>query len=208
MQIYRMGVTTGKIYDDEIQEKADEPTTLVKGNSLMAVKIKAFFIMIWAAIKSIFRRTKRGFRRLRPMIDESCKELDQLATVYRNIKEEKDGELLQDTIIAVDFDGTLCEDKWPKIGTMNDELILWLIWRQRHGAYIILWTCREGEKLDEAIKACEHQGLFFDAINESLGSTVNLYGGNNPRKVFATEYIDDRNSKAYWNLPFHPIKNK
>ena len=224
MQIYRMGITTGKIYDDEIQEKADEPTTFVKGNSLMAVKIKAFFIMAWAAIKSILRFIKqqaktllvlfrfvrapkkmaRGFRRLLPVIDESCRELDQFATVYQNIKEEQ----VTDAIIAVDFDGTLCEDKWPKIGTMNDELILWLVWRQRHGAYIILWTCREGEKLDEAIKACEHQGLFFDAINESLGSTVNLYGGNNPRKVFATEYIDDRNSKAYWNLPFHPIKNK
>ena len=159
-----MGVTTGKIYDDEIQEKADEPTTFVKGNSLMAVKIKAFFIMAWAAIKSILRsiskqvqillvlfrfvrapkKMARGFRRLTPAIEQSCRELDKFATVYQNIKEEQ----VTDAIIAVDFDGTLCEDKWPKIGTMNDELILWLVWRQRHGAYIILWTCREGEKLD------------------------------------------------------------
>lgn len=208
MQIYRMGVTTGKIYDDEIQEKADEPTTFVKGNSLMAVKIKAFFIMAWAAIKSIFRRTKRGFRRFQPTIDESCKELDQLATVYQNIKEEQRGEIIQDAIIAVDFDGTLCEDKWPKIGEMNEELILSLIWRQRHGASIILWTCREGEKLDEAVKACEAKGLYFEAINENLEHTVVYFGGNRPRKVFATEYIDDRNSKTYWRLPYHPVTTK
>ena len=44
-----MGVTTGKIYDDKIQEKADEPTTFVKGKALMAVKIKAFFRMAGAA---------------------------------------------------------------------------------------------------------------------------------------------------------------
>lgn len=26
-------------------------------------------------------------------------------------------------IIAVDFDGTLCENKWPEIGSANEELI-------------------------------------------------------------------------------------
>ena len=168
-------------------------------------------VKLWLLRRTLPKTVEKtcvGFRRLLPVIDESCKELDQLATVYQNIKEEKYGEPLQETIIAVDFDGTLCEDKWPKIGTINDELILWLVWRQRHGAYVILWTCREGEKLDEAVKACEHQGLYFDAVNENLDSTVNLYGGNRPRKVFATEYIDDRNSKTYWKLPYHPVATK
>ena len=172
---------------------------------------KAFFKSIWDAIKPIFtvRKWKKDMGKLlNPNLETNCKELDQLATVYQNIKEEQRGEILQDTIIAIDFDGTLCEDKWPNIGTMNDELILWLVWRQRHGANIILWTCREGEKLDEAVNACEHQGLFFDAVNENLDSTVNLYGGNRPRKVFATEYIDDRNSKTYWKLPYHPVTTK
>ena len=211
MQIYRMGVTTGKIYNDEIQEKADEPTTFVKANSLIAAQFKAFFIMVWAAIKSIFavRKWKKDMGRLlNPNLETNCKELDTLATVYQNVKEEKYGDPLQETIIAVDFDGTLCEDKWPKIGAMNEELILWLLWRQRHGAHVILWTCREGGKLDEAVKACEEKGLYFDAVNENLESTVGFYGGNKPRKVFATEYIDDRNSKTYWKLPFHPVTTK
>ena len=145
---------------------------------------------------------------LNPNLETNCKELDQLATVYQNIKEEQRGEILQDTIIAIDFDGTLCEDQWPQIGAMNEELILWLLWRQRHGANVILWTCREGEKLNEAVKACEEKGLYFDAVNNNLESTVSYYGGNRPRKVFATEYIDDRNSKTYWKLPFHPVNTK
>lgn len=29
-------------------------------------------------------------------------------------------------IIAVDFDGTLCENKWPEIGAANEELIEYL----------------------------------------------------------------------------------
>ena len=228
MQIYRMGVRTGKIYNDDIHEKADEPTILIQGNSLFEVKIKACFEMILRIIKGIWRCIKlearkfrtlfrfvrapkkvaRGFRRLTPVIDETCKELDEFATIYQNIADEKKGDPFQDTIIAVDFDGTLCEDRWPKIGAMNEELILSLIWRQRHGQRVILWTCREGEKLNEAVKACEEKGLYFDAVNENLDSTVSYYGGNKPRKVFATEYIDDRNSKTYWKLPYHPVTTK
>ena len=34
-------------------------------------------------------------------------------------------------IIAVDFDGTLCENKWPEIGEPNTELIGYLIMMQK-----------------------------------------------------------------------------
>ena len=55
-------------------------------------------------------------------------------------------------IIAVDFDGTLCENKWPEIGEPNTELIGYLIMMQKTvGAKIILWTCRIGEMLDRAV---------------------------------------------------------
>jgi hypothetical protein len=35
-------------------------------------------------------------------------------------------------IIAVDFDGTLCENKWPEIGEPNTELIGYLIMMQKN----------------------------------------------------------------------------
>ena len=95
-------------------------------------------------------------------------------------------------IIAVDFDGTLCENKWPEIGELNDELITYLRKRQMEGDKIILWTCRTGELLDRAVAICYSQGLIFDAVNENLPEVLEWMGGDS-RKIFSNEYIDDRN---------------
>ena len=62
---------------------------------------------------------------------------------------------------------------------------------QEAGAGLILWTCREGQLLQEAVAACESWGLHFDAINESLPSWIAAFN-NAPRKVGASEYWDDR----------------
>lgn len=94
-------------------------------------------------------------------------------------------------IIAVDFDGTLCENKWPEIGAANDELIEYLKKRQASGDKIILWTCRVGELLQQAVRFCYNRGLIFDAVNENLPETLEWMDGDS-RKIFANEYIDDR----------------
>lgn len=44
---------------------------------------------------------------------------------------------------AVDFDGTLCENRWPEIGEPNQELIGYLVGRRQQGDKVILWTCRK-----------------------------------------------------------------
>lgn len=95
-------------------------------------------------------------------------------------------------IIAVDFDGTLCENKWPEIGSPNEKVIEYLKNRQKSGDKLILWTCRTGVNLDRAIAWCEEHGLVFDAVNENLPETIEWMGGDT-RKIFANEYIDDRN---------------
>ena len=94
-------------------------------------------------------------------------------------------------IIAVDFDGGLCRNKWPEIGEPNTRAIEKLIRRKREGDRIILWTCRIGEELDEAVDWCEEHGLTFDAVNDNLKSQKEQFN-NNPRKIFAHEYWDDR----------------
>ena len=104
-------------------------------------------------------------------------------------------------IIAVDFDGTLCENKWPDIGAPNHELIDYLKEEQKHGSKIILWTCRVGMKLVEAVTWCNGEGLFFDAVNENLLEAIEWHGGDS-RKIFAHEYIDDRNCDKFL-LPFN-----
>ena len=103
-------------------------------------------------------------------------------------------------IIAVDCDGTLFENKWPDLGEANTVLIEHLIKEQRDGAKIILWTCRCGEMLTNAVLACLEQGLKFDAVNENIPEIIRDFGSDT-RKIFANEYIDDRNVH-YLNLPF------
>ena len=94
-------------------------------------------------------------------------------------------------VIAVDFDGTLFEDRWPEIGAPIWPVINAAKREMRNGAELILWTTREGEKLSEAVMACDNVGLYFEAINSNT-FTMKSDWGNDPRKVGATEYWDDR----------------
>lgn len=98
---------------------------------------------------------------------------------------------MSDYIIAVDFDGTLCENAWPGIGPARAGVIDYVLWQQATGAKIILWTNRRGEKLAEAVRWCAARGLAFDAVNENLPEIIDAFGGDT-RKVFAHEYLDDR----------------
>ena len=104
--------------------------------------------------------------------------------------------------IAIDFDGCLFHTEATKIVAPNWDVIARAKAAQGSGAGLILWTCREGALLDEAIAACKECGLLFDAINESLPDWIAAYG-TTPRKVCASQYWDD---KAI-HLPAAP-KNK
>lgn len=93
--------------------------------------------------------------------------------------------------IAIDFDGCLCKNAYPNIGEPCWPVINRAIQEQQASAGLILWTCREGELLDIAVKACHEWGLAFDAVNESLPDWIATFG-TTPRKVGAAEYWDDR----------------
>ncbi len=96
-----------------------------------------------------------------------------------------------DKIIAVDFDGTLCKNAWPGIGEPIQPVIDYILKEQTNGARIILWTNRAGEPLDEAVKWCEQQGIIFSAVNANLPEIIEAFG-EDTRKIFANEYLDDR----------------
>lgn len=96
-------------------------------------------------------------------------------------------------IYAVDFDKTInLADTYPELGDPNMKLINFLKERREAGDKIILWTCREGELLKEAVKYCNDYGLFFHAVNDNLPENIEYYE-NNCRKIWAHHYIDDRN---------------
>jgi hypothetical protein len=94
-------------------------------------------------------------------------------------------------IVAVDFDGTLFEDKFPEIGEPNIDLINKLIQKRREGQKVILWTCRTGKLLLNAVHYCLKYGLTFDAVNENIPEVKKLTG-DDTRKVYANLYLDDK----------------
>lgn len=100
-------------------------------------------------------------------------------------------------IIAVDFDGTLCEFAFPKIGEQTEkqkELLESLIEARKNGHKVILWTNRgdneEYPVLTEAVEWCKERGLEFDAVNENIPGLKKLSGPS--PKVVADVYIDDK----------------
>lgn len=95
-------------------------------------------------------------------------------------------------IYAIDFDGTLCVDRYPEIGEPRPGIIEFVKAAQRGGDRFILWTCRSGSDLAAAVAWCAGQGLEFDAVNDNLPENIARHG-NNCRKVYADRYIDDRN---------------
>lgn len=96
--------------------------------------------------------------------------------------------------IAVDFDGTIVEHKYPKIGKELPFAFDTLKAIQREGFRLILWTSREGERLEEAIEYCRKNGLVFYSVNSIYPTGYMFKGkGDTPRKLIADIYIDDRN---------------
>lgn len=92
--------------------------------------------------------------------------------------------------IAIDFDGCLCENRWPEIGAPNMDVISAAIREQTNGTALILWTCRVGGLLEAAVEWCSSYGLEFDAVNANLPERITAYR-NDCRKVNADEYWDD-----------------
>ena len=94
--------------------------------------------------------------------------------------------------IAVDFDGTIVEHRYPEIGK---EILfafdtLKALQKQRH--QLILWTYRSGKELDEAVEYCRQNGVEFYAVNRSYPEEeFDEYYAS--RKIEADIFIDDRN---------------
>ena len=63
--------------------------------------------------------------------------------------------------IAVDFDGTIVEHRYPRIGEEIPFAVETLKLLQQEKHRLILWSVREGELLDEAIEWCRARGLEF-----------------------------------------------
>ena len=98
-------------------------------------------------------------------------------------------------IIAVDFDGTIVEHKYPAIGREIPFATATLRQLMKDGHKLILWSVREGELLKEAVDWCEERGVRFYAVNADIDEDMQDKSGSKhfSRKVKAHLFIDDRN---------------
>lgn len=95
--------------------------------------------------------------------------------------------------IAVDFDGTIVEDRYPEIGKERPfatETLRMLI-EKRHK--LILWSVREGKTLEDAVNWCREHGVEFYAINKDYPEERIDNNNHFSRKIKADLFIDDRN---------------
>lgn len=114
------------------------------------------------------------------------------SSAYAQLKEKINvGERPYPYIVAVDFDGTMCESDWPEIGRENKNMLKVVPMLRELGAIVILWSCREEDDLQDAIDWCAERGVTFDAANDNC-DCIKDYFEWNTRKIHADEYWDDK----------------
>jgi len=93
-------------------------------------------------------------------------------------------------ILAIDFDGTIVENKFPDIGKLKHnakEVINYLY----DFCFIIIYTCRGGSELVEAKNFLDREGIKYHKINEN--APFDMIGFLPTSKIYADIYIDDKN---------------
>jgi len=110
--------------------------------------------------------------------------------------------------IAVDFDGTIVEDQYPAIGEEIPFAIdtLKMLIADRHK--VILWSCREGQLLEDAIQWCHDRGVEFYAVNRDYPEEKKEWNNHFSRKLKVDMFIDDRNVGGLpdWGTMYKMIK--
>ena len=111
-------------------------------------------------------------------------------------------------IIAIDFDGTICQNKYPEIGDPMPLAIESIKELKERGHDLILWTCRQGEQLYDAVQWCKEHDIPFDLVNEHEPNSLKAFDGVSGNKVFADIYIDDHNLGGFpgWKRAMELIK--
>lgn len=95
-------------------------------------------------------------------------------------------------VIAVDFDGTIVEHRYPAIGKEIPFAIATLKQLISDGHRLVLWSVREGKLLEEAVNYCRERGIEFYAVNKDFEEEDGR-GRHYSRKLKADLFIDDRN---------------
>ncbi|MGM0635158.1 MAG: BT0820 family HAD-type phosphatase [Bacteroidota bacterium] len=111
-------------------------------------------------------------------------------------------------VIAIDFDGTIVENRYPGIGKPMLFAFETMKKLQDIGHPLILWTYRSGKRLDEAVEFCRDHGIEFYAVNKSYPEEE--YSEEISRKIAADIFIDDRNIFGFpgWGAIYQELINE
>ena len=112
-------------------------------------------------------------------------------------------------LIAVDFDGTIVEHRYPEIGReipFATDTLKMLI---KEGHRLILWSVREGKLLDEAVEWCRERGVEFYSVNKDYPEET-IEDKNYSRKLKVGMFIDDRNVGGLpdWGIIYKMVSEK
>lgn len=97
-------------------------------------------------------------------------------------------------IIAIDFDGTICQHRFPEIGKEIPGAIDYMIQAQAGGNKIIIWTCREEPYIQPMLDWLKDRQFIPDAVNENIEKGLDF----GKHKIYADLYIDDRAVSPPW----------
>ncbi len=90
-------------------------------------------------------------------------------------------------ILAVDFDGTVVDHEYPKIGKLKTGAREALKAFKKKGHKIAIWTCRQGQEERDVREFLIEHDVPFDSINTAVpGADLGT------RKIYADVYIDDK----------------
>lgn len=99
-------------------------------------------------------------------------------------------------VLAIDVDGTLIPEMYPHKPAPQDlkrfaKRVLTVL--HNHKATVVIWTCRDRQQLVDIVDFCIQEGVPFDAVNDNTPATIAEIENQNPRKILATHYLDNRN---------------
>lgn len=131
-------------------------------------------------------------------------------------------DVLKYDTIAVDFDGTIVENKYPDIGELFPDAKRIINKYKSLGGHVIINTCRSGLHEEKVVEFLEDNDIMYDAINENLPHRIKLFNAD-CRKIGADLYLDDRDVwfesiknligwkltiEHYWNMVEHILFTK
>tara|TARA_R110002020_G_scaffold100855_5_gene238085 strand:- start:16097 stop:16489 length:393 start_codon:yes stop_codon:yes gene_type:complete len=112
-------------------------------------------------------------------------------------------------ILAIDFDGTICDSEWPECGPEREMARHFINRLIKEGYGVVINTCREGTALARAIVWLNNHGINYHYVNCNFPHLIEEYGAD-CRKISADLYIDDKclTGLPEWNEIYKLIQNK